>query len=410
MRATRLPAAVLLAPALVAGALQAAEADAPKPAATKKQPANTLTEKEKAEGFALLFDGKSLAGWKVSENPKSFKVVDGRIVTAGPRAHAFYAGPVAGGVFRDFEFRAKVRVQPKSNSGIYIHAKYRQKGWPLDQGYECQVCSDTYRDPRKTGSIYKRKDLKKSPVKDGEWFDYRIVVKGRKITTIINGKRAAEYVEPEDPKRRRLKGGTFALQCHDPRSTVEYHTIRVRVLPAADPSKTNVLVSANAADQIETSSKPEWIGEPEGGMPNQAWMEPFLKTEFDRLAWACKIAYCSHPAGEPRSQKIISSGRISDGADIRQALLVEFGQWYRTEGKRIESDWRAGKVQPQDERYLPLVKTVLWDSLIHRRRGLTQDGKKKLSYFRFRPVPAPEDETERLYQCSLASHAAADSA
>jgi hypothetical protein len=28
-------------------------------------------------GFETLFDGKSLAGWKVNENPASWKVVDG---------------------------------------------------------------------------------------------------------------------------------------------------------------------------------------------------------------------------------------------------------------------------------------------------------------------------------------------
>ena len=36
-----------------------------------------------------LFDGKSLAGWKASENPASFKVQDGAIVAHGPRAHLF---------------------------------------------------------------------------------------------------------------------------------------------------------------------------------------------------------------------------------------------------------------------------------------------------------------------------------
>ena len=39
------------------------------------------------EGWVSLFDGKSLAGWKVAENPKSFSVQDGQIVVHGDRAH-----------------------------------------------------------------------------------------------------------------------------------------------------------------------------------------------------------------------------------------------------------------------------------------------------------------------------------
>ncbi|MEN9667443.1 MAG: hypothetical protein RLZZ326_3806, partial [Planctomycetota bacterium] len=44
------------------------------------------------EGFEPLFDGKSLAGWKVNENPQSWKVDDGQIVCRGPRSHLFYVG------------------------------------------------------------------------------------------------------------------------------------------------------------------------------------------------------------------------------------------------------------------------------------------------------------------------------
>src|SRR5690606_10934145 len=45
-------------------------------------------------GFATLFDGRSLEGWKVAEHPESVRVQDGALVVQGARAHAFYAGPV----------------------------------------------------------------------------------------------------------------------------------------------------------------------------------------------------------------------------------------------------------------------------------------------------------------------------
>ena len=41
---------------------------------------NTLTEKEQQAGWILLFDGRTLAGWRASERGESFTVRDGMIV------------------------------------------------------------------------------------------------------------------------------------------------------------------------------------------------------------------------------------------------------------------------------------------------------------------------------------------
>jgi len=41
-----------------------------------------------------LFNGHSLEGWKAGEHSHSFRVEDGNIVAAGPRAHLFYTGRV----------------------------------------------------------------------------------------------------------------------------------------------------------------------------------------------------------------------------------------------------------------------------------------------------------------------------
>jgi hypothetical protein len=206
---------------------------AEKPSTAKKtQKKNTLTAAEKKEGFKLMFDGKSMKGWKLNENPKSAQVKDGNLVTHGKRAHLYYVGDGKDNQFTNLELRAKVKIHPSSNSGIYVHVKWHDNGWPIAQGYEAQVCSNDYRDPKKTGSIYNFKNLGKSAVPDGEWFDYKVTVKGRTITTTLNGKVAATYTEPKD-KPTRLKGGYIALQCHDPKSTVEYHTLRVKKLTAS---------------------------------------------------------------------------------------------------------------------------------------------------------------------------------
>ena len=76
------------------------------------------------------------------------------------------------------------------------------------------------------------KDNYKAPVKDDEWFDYEIVVKGKNIVVKINGETITEYTEPDDLDRpeRQLSSGTFALQAHDPVSKVYYKDLMVKRL------------------------------------------------------------------------------------------------------------------------------------------------------------------------------------
>ena len=192
-------------------------------------------KKKGEKGFVSLFDGKSLNGWKVNkENPKSIIVKDGNIVIDGPRAHLFYAGDVEKHQFKNFVLRAQVKTFPKANSGIYFHTKYQDSGWP-DAGFEAQV-NNTHGDPKKTGGLYAVKDVNPAPAKDGEWFDYEIRVKDKKVTIKINGKVTSSWTEvPNAPHLksmpgRKLGSGTFALQAHDPKSVIHYRNIRVKPL------------------------------------------------------------------------------------------------------------------------------------------------------------------------------------
>ena len=184
--------------------------------------------KEKNDGWVKLFDGKSFAGWKISEHPATFTVSDGMIVAYGDRAHLFYDGAVMNHNFRNFEFKAEVMTTPGSNSGIFIHTVYQEEGWP-SKGYEVQV-NNTHTDWRKTGSIYAVQDVKEAPAKDDEWFTEHIIVQGKRITVKINDKVINEYTEPAEGGR--LTGGTVALQGHDPKSKVFYRNVMVK--PLAD--------------------------------------------------------------------------------------------------------------------------------------------------------------------------------
>jgi len=187
---------------------------------------------EAEEGFVTIFDGKTLDGWKAStENSSTWKIEDGVLVTRGPRSHLFYVGEEQ--PFRNFEFKAEVRTEPGSNSGIYFHTKYQENGWP-QQGLESQV-NVSHSDWKKTGSLYGVADLGHTPVRDNEWWTQHIIVRGNKVTMRINDVIVLEYTEPPGVQAgagftRKLAEGTFALQAHDPGSVVRFRNIRVKRL------------------------------------------------------------------------------------------------------------------------------------------------------------------------------------
>jgi hypothetical protein len=183
-------------------------------------------------GFESLFDGRSLAGWKASENVDSWKVVDGAIVCHGPRSHLFYVGPDAAkpADFTNFHLKAEVMTKPNSNAGIFFHTAFQEEGWP-QVGYEMQV-NNSQKDPVRTGSIYNVVKNFVPPAQDDTWFTQELIVQGKRITVIVDGKTLFEFVEPEGVTgTRKLSHGTFALQAHDPGSEVHFRSLRVKRLP-----------------------------------------------------------------------------------------------------------------------------------------------------------------------------------
>lgn len=126
------------------------------------------------------------------------KAVGGCILRQGRgRAQLFYAEPDGKASFRNVEFKAKVKTTAGSNSGIYFHTAYQEKGWPA-AGCECQV-NATHTDRKKTGGLYAVADvMDNAPKEDGEWFDHSIKVDGRHIVVKINGIVTTDSTQPED--------------------------------------------------------------------------------------------------------------------------------------------------------------------------------------------------------------------
>jgi hypothetical protein len=187
---------------------------------------------EVEEGFTALCDGKTFAGWKkAEESPDTWKIEDGAFVAHGPRCHLYYVGDEK--PFKNFIFKAEVMTEPNSNGGIYFHTKYQANDWPR-AGFECQV-NNTHSDWIKTGSIYGIANTGLSAAQDKKWWTQEIRVEGQSVTVFIDGKKVLQYTEPMGAQpgkdfARKLSEGTFALQGHDPGSTIRYRNIRVKRL------------------------------------------------------------------------------------------------------------------------------------------------------------------------------------
>jgi len=202
-----------------------------------------------ADEWTNLFDGHSLKNWKAGENLSTWKVVDGTLTCAGPRSHLFYTGPAN---FKNFELEAEVKAAAHSNSGIYFHTAYQPTGWPK-KGFEVQVENGeqgegTYRERKKTASLYGVRNVYRQFVDDDQWFKLNVLVRDKNVQIRLNGVLMVDYTEPTPvvfatgvERDRRLDRGTFALQGHDKDSKVSFRTLRVRRLPDDTPTPSDAV-------------------------------------------------------------------------------------------------------------------------------------------------------------------------
>ncbi len=206
-----------------------------------------------------LFDGRTLNGWRPSENKNSWRVENGTLTADGPRSHLFYTGPAHDANFRNFELEVDVLTRPDCNSGVYFHTRYQETDFP-EKGFEVQINNTAsgegdYRERKKTASLYGLRNIYKQFVPDDQWFKINIVVRGKNVQVRLNGMLMVDYTEPTPPvipaggeKERFLDHGTFALQCHNAGSRAFFRGVRVRPLP--DDAATPAGSAAPVVDQV----------------------------------------------------------------------------------------------------------------------------------------------------------------
>lgn len=220
---------------------------------------NTLSEKEKKEGWQLLFDGKSTKEWTGTKGngfPKSGWVIEDGILTVlgstGADHHASGGDIITKDQYGNFELSLEFKIPKGANSGIkyfVVNDFPNQKGNYL--GLEYQIIDDENHADAKLGvngnrtvaSLYDLIPAKNKKVKPvGEWNQASIMVKGNHVEHWLNGSKVLEYERGSDEfrklvaasKYKDLKGfgempsGHILLQGHG--DTVHYRNIKIRNL------------------------------------------------------------------------------------------------------------------------------------------------------------------------------------
>jgi len=174
--------------------------------------------------WVALFDGRSLDGWeKVGDETSVWEVKDGALCGSGPASMLVCTK----GPYKNFRYRAEIRINDKGNSGLYFRAT-RKPGFA--DGYEAQIDS-THGDPIRTGSLYGMCHVYKRLVEPNEWFTYEIEVRddvwrGKPLTRIkvsVDGDELYEYLD----FAQTFKEGHVAFQQHDPGSKVCIRKIEI---------------------------------------------------------------------------------------------------------------------------------------------------------------------------------------
>jgi hypothetical protein len=155
-------------------------------------------------GWVNLFDGKSLNGWTQKNGTATYRAEDGMIIgkTTEGSPNSFLCTDTS---YADFELEFDVKVDPGLNSGVQIRSKTKEraerKGKSNEAGRVCgpQVEIESsgtkgaeagyvYGEATGLGWLTPPDKLKPHKIfKDGEWNHYRVVAKGPRIQTWING-------------------------------------------------------------------------------------------------------------------------------------------------------------------------------------------------------------------------------
>ena len=207
----RVGAAVsILQLASCASGQQSQVADTPTHAETTPTSSNPAAETPRGE-WRFLFDGKSLAGWRVYRSqalPSGWQARDGMLVKDRPTEDI-----VTIDQFADFELEFDWKISARGNSGVFYRAteEYDKIYWSATEYQLLDDASQPNLDRlTATGSAYALYPAAAGAAKPaGEWNSSRIVARGDHVQHWLNGRKLLDYEYGSPEWEAKVKAGKF---------------------------------------------------------------------------------------------------------------------------------------------------------------------------------------------------------
>ena len=176
---------------------------------------NQLTAQEAQEGWKLLFDGKSINGWRTYKNISgtSWKVKDGALCTDKPRSGQ-NPDLITNDMYENFQLSIDWKISPLANSGI-MYLVTEDHDQTYESGPEYQLADDKgypekLEEYQKTGANYAMQpaavDATKPP---GAWNHTVIIVNKGHIEHWLNGQKVVEYELGSDKWKQQKAAGKW---------------------------------------------------------------------------------------------------------------------------------------------------------------------------------------------------------
>ncbi|MCI0392187.1 MAG: DUF1080 domain-containing protein [Acidobacteria bacterium] len=220
---------------------------------------NVLTEREKREGWKLLFDGKTTEGWRGAYREKfpesGWAVMDGTLVSVNTGGGESQAGGdiVTVDEYGSFDLRFEWQISEGGNSGVkYFVEEQSPKPKGSAIGCEYQLLDDVkflgvaegkIPEKQKTAALYDVFPARNNVLNPiGAWNQSRIIVRGKRVEHWLNGRKVLEYERGSEAFRTAVADSKFKnhpgfglaakgrilLQDHGHRAA--FRNIKIRVL------------------------------------------------------------------------------------------------------------------------------------------------------------------------------------